>query len=118
MRVHLAAQQFDPLGDVALDCLPDVNSGALARRMNRVATLDGGAAFNDFGFSEGDRTITLRWTPADTATDALVARLVRLHRYVYVSMPDGLWLAAPESYTPGAKENSLVLLASSKASPE
>lgn len=118
MRVHLTAQDFDPTGDVALDCLPDVTSGAVARRMNRIATLDGSVAFNDFGHSEADRTITLRWVPTDTAADALVARLVRLHRYVYVSMPGGLWLAAPESYTPGAKESVLVLLAASKESQE
>ena len=118
MRVILSAQTFDLSGHVALDCLPATNSGALSRRMNRVATLDGGAAFNDFGFSEGDRTIELRWVQYDTAVDALVARLVRLHRFVYVSMPDGLWLAAPESYQPGAAESTLTLLAASKASQE
>lgn len=114
----LTAQDYDLTGDLTIDCLPDVNSGAISRRMNRVATLDGLAVFNDFGFSEADRTITLRWVPNDTAADALVARLVRDHRYLYVSMPDGLWLCAPESYTPGAKECTLVLLAASKASQD
>ena len=90
----------------------------MRRRTNRVATLDGGAAFNDFGFSEADRTIELKWWPADAETEALVARLVRLSSFVQVSMPDGIWLAAPEAYTPGARESRLTLLVSSKLNSE
>ena len=112
MLVHLAAKLFDLSGAVLLDCMPDTTAGALQRRVNRVATLDGGAAFNDFGFSEADRTIELRWLPSDRAADAIVARLVRLHRWVYVSTPGGIWLAAPETYTPGADESRLTLLVS------
>ena len=118
MRVHLSAKTIDLSGAIALDCFADTNSGMVQRRMNRVATLDGGAAFNDFGFSEADRTIELRWTPDDAANEAAVARLVRLHRWVHVSLPDGLWLAAPESYTPGANESRLVLLVSERVSQE
>lgn len=114
MLVHLAARLFDLSGAVLLDCLPDTTSGEVVRRVNRVATLDGGAAFNDFGFSEADRTIELRWMPASQATEAAVARLVRLHRSIYVSMPAGLWLAAPERYTLGAEESRLVLLVSER----
>lgn len=116
MLVHLTAQLFDPFGAVALDCLEETRSGQVSRRMNRVATLDGGAAFNDFGFAEADRTIQLRWVPADAATEAAVARLVRLHRWLYVSMPDGVWLAAPESYQPGP-ESSLSLLVRERCDP-
>jgi len=116
--VHLAAKLYDLSGAVMLDCLPDTTAGQLQRRVNRVATLDGGAAFNDFGFSEGDRTIELRWLPTDPDAEAVVSRLLRLHRWVYVSMPDGLWLAAPETYTPGATESRLVLLASERCTQE
>lgn len=114
MLVHLAAKLFDLSGAVLLDCMPDTTTGDMRRRVNRVATLDGGAAFNDFGFAEADRTIELRWMPAGTAAEAAVARLVRLHRWVYVSMPGGLWLAAPEAYTPGAEESRLTLLVSER----
>jgi len=118
MLVHLTSQTFDLAGAVTLDCMADQMAGETRRRMNRVATLDGGAAFNDFGFSEADRTIELKWLPTDAATEALVARLVRLASFVQVSMPDGLWLAAPEAYTPGAKESRLTLLVSSKLTQE
>lgn len=110
MLVHLSSKLFDLAGVALLRCLDDTTAGQVQRRVNRVATLDGGAAFNDFGFAEADRTIELRWVPDDPAIEATVARLVRLHRWVYVSMPDGLWLAAPETYTPGAAESRLVLL--------
>lgn len=118
MIVHLTAQQFDINGAVILDCLPDVNSGEVRRRTNRVATLDGSAAFNNFGFSEADRTISLKWQPTSEADEAAVSALVRNNAFVYVSMPDGLWLAAPEAYTPGAKESRLTLLVSEKISQE
>lgn len=118
MLVHLASKLFDLTGAVLLDCLPATNSGEIKRRVNRVATLDGGAAFNDFGFAEGDRTIELRWMPSDPAVDAVVARLLRVHRWVYVSMPDGLWLAAPETYTPGDEESRLVLLVSERCTTQ
>jgi len=56
MRVVLSALTFDPLGVVALDVDPAQVFGDIRRRMNRVATLDGGAVFNDFGYSEADRS--------------------------------------------------------------
>ncbi len=114
MLVHLASKLFDLSGAVLLDCVPDTTAGRMVRRVNRVATLDGSASFNDFGFAEADRTIDLRWRAASSAAEAVVARLVRLHRWVYVSMPSGLWIAAPETYTPGADESRLVLLVSER----
>ena len=38
-----------------------LDRGDQRRRMNRIATLDGGAVFNDSGFSEADRTIRATW---------------------------------------------------------
>lgn len=114
MRVVLSSVTFDPLGVVELSCLPSTNPGETRRRVNRIATLDGGAAFNDFGYSEADRTIELKWTPRDAATGAAVARLVQLYQRIRVSMPGGIYLCAPEVYKPGASESSLILLVASK----
>ena len=118
MLVHLAAKLFDMSGAVLLDCLNDTTAGQVQRRANRVATLDGGAAFNDFGFSEADRSIELRWLSSDATAEAVVGRLLRIHPWVYVSMPSGLWLAKPETYTPGADESRLTLLVSERVDPE
>ena len=116
MRVTIASQGFDLQGFLELECLPDVNSGEVVRRVNRVATLDGGAAFNDFGFSDADRTIELRWMPVSEAHTQQAATLVQRHNRVLVAMPDGLYLAAPERFKPSPTECSITLLVERKLS--
>lgn len=110
MRVVLSTLTFDPLGSVALDVMPDQTFGESRRRMNRIATLDGGAVFNDFGFSEADRTVTLQWNVRSQAQEDAVQRLVQLYARVHLATNKGLFLAALESYNPGATESSLSLL--------
>ena len=75
MRAAISSTTYDPAGHVELDCLADTTHGETARRLNRVATLDGGAVVNDFGQSEADRTIELRWRPRSAADEARVERL-------------------------------------------
>jgi hypothetical protein len=87
MRVVLSALTFDPLGVVALDVDPAQVFGDIRRRMNRVATLDGGAVFNDFGYSEADRSIFLSWRVQSAAQEAAVARLVQLYARVRLPLP-------------------------------
>lgn len=110
MRVTLTPITFDPLGPVVLDAMPDQTMGETRRRLNRIATLDGGAVFNDFGFSEADRTIQIRWQVRSAEQEAAVQRLVELYARLHVSTPQGFYLAAPEVYVPGASESTLTLL--------
>lgn len=110
MHVTLSALTFDPMGSVTLDVMPDQTFGEARRRMNRIPTLDGGAVFNDFGFSEADRTINLRWRVRSRAKEDAVERLVQLYARVHVATPRGLFLAAVEAYSPGATESGLTLL--------
>jgi hypothetical protein len=84
--------------------------GPKARRINRTATLDGSAVVNDFGHSYADRTFDVRWPPMDRVADDLLSRMVTLYGMVIVSMPEGCFLAALESYEPGKNESSLRLL--------
>lgn len=112
----VSASTYDPNGFVAIDTLDDQSTGEMRRRVTRIATLDGSAAVNDFGFSDADRTIDLRWSSTDQATDAAVAYLMRYHSQVHVATRDGVFLAAPETYTPGAAESQLRLLVIEKAS--
>lgn len=114
MRVVLSSLTFDPLGSIALDVAPGQTFGEARRRMNRIATLDGGAVFNDFGFAEADRTIILTWPVRSAALEAAVARLVELYARVHLATPRGLFLAALEVYTPGAQESTLSLLVAEK----
>lgn len=110
MRVTLSPIDFDPLGSVTLHTMPGQTLGETRRRMNRIATLDGGAVFNDFGVSEADRTIQLRWRATSAAQEAAVQRLVELYARIHVATPQGFFLAALELYTPGAQESRLSLL--------
>mgnify|MGYP000851018229 FL=1 len=110
MRAAISSTTYDPAGHVELDCLADTTHGETARRLNRVATLDGGAVFNDFGQSEADRTIELRWRPRSAADEARVERLVKLYSRLHLATARGVWLVAPERYVPGANESRLTLL--------
>lgn len=110
MRATLSTPTFDPAGHVGIDCLPTTTHGETRRRMNRIPTLDGGAAFNDFGASEADRTIELKWRPRSAAQEAAIERLAKLYPRLHLATAQGVWLVAPEVYTPGANESRLVLL--------
>lgn len=114
MRIVLSTLTMDPLGVVALAASADSSFGELRRRMNRVATLDGGAVFNDSGYSEADRSIRLVWVPTSAAQEAAVARLVQLYAQLTVASAEGLFLVAPEVYTPGAAKSTLSLLVVSR----
>jgi len=114
MKVIITPTTFDPIGPVHLHCLPSASLGETRRRMNRIATLDGGAALNDFGYSEADRSIELRWQTKSMAHVESIDRLVRLYQRVHVATPQGFYLCAPEVHRPGASESSLLLLVVSK----
>ena len=110
MRINLTTPDFDVEGAVALDALASSDLGNVTRRTNRVATLDGGAALNDYGFTDADRVMTLRWRPHSRDTESAVVRLVRLYGQLNVSTPEGMFRAAPETYRTAANESSLTLL--------
>jgi len=116
MRAALSSITWDPAGWVALAPFADDTAGETRRRVNRVATLDGGVVLNDRGYSEGDRTIEVRWMPTSAAHEAAIDRLVRTYTRLCLSLPAGCYLAAPEIYTPGAAESKLRLLVVSKLS--
>lgn len=110
MKHYVSATTFDPVGHIEVNAIDGQDAGPTSRRVNRIATLDGGAAFNDFGVSDADRTIELRWKTTERATGEGVDRLLRLYQRVHVSTPAGFFLAAPETYTPGVAESRLRLL--------
>lgn len=112
----LSAPVWDFDGFVQLQVLPDNTAGETRRRVNRLTTLDGGVVVNDFGFSEGDRTITLVWSPATREIESAVDRLIKTYSVLHVSTRAGVFLAAPETYTPGSDRSTLRLLVLAKLS--
>lgn len=117
MRVVLSTLNYDPFGVVELEANDeDSEYGEDRRRTNRVATLDGGAAFNDFGFTYSDKTITLKWAPYSKDIESSISRLVRLYGFIHVSVPDGVYLAGIENFQSMGTKSTLTLLVKSKLS--
>jgi hypothetical protein len=112
MLISLNTPSFDLSGSVELDVT--IDAGNQSRRVNRVATLDGGAVFNDFGFSEADRTIRLDWKSQGAEKEAIVARLVRLYQRLILSCHEGVFNVAPESYKSTSTGSTLTLLVAEK----
>jgi hypothetical protein len=109
MTAVLSPITIDPLGGVRLECLPTSRLGLTERRVNRVKTLDGGYAINDYGSSQCDRDIRLVWT-ADTTKDSAAARLVEWYGELYLALREGFFRVAPQSIETRAAETTLELL--------
>jgi hypothetical protein len=116
MLTTLSATIYDLYGHVAMDVLPDSDWHARPRRVNRVPTLDGGAAINDFGFSVSDMTVALKWKPESQATDAAVYDLVRRYGVLILVNSEGAFRAAVDKYQPGKDLHTLTLLVIDKLS--
>lgn len=110
MLASITTLEYDPIGHVQLDVLPGSAFQERRRRVNRIATLDGGSVVNDFGYAESDKTLALLWEPTDRATEAAIDRLARLYGRLNVSIDGAMYLAAVQSYTPGTDESQLRLL--------
>ena len=112
----LSTPAFDLDGFIQLEVFNNTTIGETRRRTNRIATLDGGAVINDFGYSDSDRTIDLRWMPASRDQEQAIDRLVQFYAELQVATRDGVFLAIPETYRPGANESTLRLLVLEKLS--
>lgn len=100
---------FDPAGPLKIKNGQTTDRGEWGRRANRVATLDGGVAVNDFGFSEGDRTVVVQWDC--TREEELRARqILAAHRLVNLSMDDGLFEAVPLRFNQPGSQGRFTLL--------
>lgn len=97
MLVSITSKLFDLGGAMTVD-VPFAEMGEYTRRNQRLATMDGGAVATDFGFSDADRTITLRWSPT-LDEDETARRLVQLHSLIRVSTPTGLFECIPGGYS-------------------
>lgn len=110
MRASITTLTFDPTGHIELDVMPQSALQDRRRRTNRIATLDGGAVFNEAGYADSDRTYTLRWQPRSRAVEQDIDMLVRQYSRVRLSIDGGLYLCAIQHYAPGVDESELSLL--------
>ena len=98
MLAAISSTVYDPFGWIALEVMPVSAFQDRRRRTNRIATLDGGAAFNDFGFSEADKTMVVEWS-YNPAIDDAIEYMAQTYAVVNVATPRGLWQAAIETYS-------------------
>jgi hypothetical protein len=87
-----------------------------SRRVVRTATLDGGVAVSDLGYSDGDRDVEIQEAEATAAAVDFAKYIVENYGRVVVSTPDGAYEAAPDSYSLASGVLTLKVLIISKLS--
>lgn len=99
MRAGISTIIADPNGCLIFSLSPvNSNLGDYKRRVSRLATLDGGVAIVDSGFTHSDRTITLS-PSTDEATLELFETLQSMcqqYSKVLLFLEDGAYAAVPE----------------------
>jgi len=108
VKVTVSSIAFDLTGYASFDPLADSDYGAMIRRANKVRTLDGGVAINDYGYTDGDRAFEIKLRP-DPTIDAALRYLVEYHPLVNVSTKDGFFIAVPISYEQDGAISTLTL---------
>lgn len=113
MFIGVATLVADPLGGFLMDVDPSKSRlGNRIRRVSRVATLDGGSAVLDSGYSDTDRTIMLDITALTEFEVDRLEYLIQAYSSVLLFLPDGAFRASPESLTRNSNRLSATFLIS------
>ena len=114
--IGIAATAFDTQGAVlAREVTSSTDYGTVSRRVSRRATLDGGAAFEDRGAFNADRTFQIDLVPTRELRETL-QRLVETYRWLLISIPEGVFRVAPREAELSGERIRLTLLVESKRS--
>lgn len=70
-----------------------------SRRVSRTATLDGGVAVADLGYSDGDRDVNIREPEASAASVDFARYIVETYGTVIISTADGAYEAVPDTFS-------------------
>ena len=109
MSTIITPVSFDPAGALVIRHAHDSDLGDHARRVSRVGTMDGGVAVNDFGFSEGDRTVVIRWRCTE-AQEARAQAILETHQLVRLTMRRGCFEAVPQRFRMDGMDAAFTLL--------
>ncbi|WP_305046324.1 hypothetical protein [Geoalkalibacter sp.] len=114
--IHISAPTFDLDGSLLLarSRLSNVRGGA--RRVSRIATLDGGAAVTDLGFSDADRTFQIAERNPDQGAIAKAEYLMRTYPLLICSTEDGCYRGAVQSMRVRPGELELLFLVTERIS--
>lgn len=110
MNVSISAPLFDLDGHVWLSGVEPDGLAAFSRRNNRIPTLDGGAAITDFGYSDADRTLDIRW-PANNKSDVdNVRRMAKTYSRLIIATDEGCFIGAPGPFSLNDDEAQIQIL--------
>lgn len=110
MNVSITAPLFDLDGHVWLTNVRDDGMLGFERRNNRIPTLDGGAAIPDFGYSDADRTLDIRWTARDQSAVDTIRRLAKTYSRLIVATEEGCFVGAPGPFAISNGEAQIQIL--------
>jgi len=82
----------------AKDPIKEFDNRRGSRRVTRTATLDGGVAVSDLGYSDGDRDINIKEPEASLDSVDFARYIVETYNRVTITTPDGAYEAAPDGY--------------------
>lgn len=95
MRIALSTPTYDLAGDLLFDALPESKAHTYTRRIQRTATIDGGAVLDDMGYTNGDRSIEFEVAYSEAAFDSL-RYLVKNYGAVNLAAESGFYYGAIE----------------------
>lgn len=110
MMLTINAPIFDIEGHETIRSPSPAGLFDFTRRVSRVPTLDGGAAINDFGYSDSDRTLQIEWRSASRQQIENIRRMAQIYGRLIVSFSDGCFIGAPESFAPQEDTSTLTIL--------
>lgn len=98
MFVGIATPVADWLGGLLIEAHPTRSRlGNIRRRSTRMATLDGGSAVVDGGYSDTDRTVTIDVSGESEQTIEALRYVCQVYPLVLLFLPDGAYKVVPES---------------------
>ena len=89
-----ATVDYDLDGDIVVsEHHAESNADNFSRRVSRVAVLDGGVVATDYGYTSGDRTVTIAIDGLDFDGQENIKRLFKYHSNFIVGTPEGAFVA-------------------------
>lgn len=116
MRIALAAIEFDILGYIEIDVLPDNEPAEKIRRATRSPVLGGGAVLSDGGYTDADRTFNYTWQPVSQSHNDSVARLLETYSLIKVHNREGTFSCSFTNFRDDGDISSIRLLPIEKLS--
>jgi hypothetical protein len=109
MIASICTSLFSADGQYVIELADKSDTDNLSRRVNRTATLDGGAVTVDLGYSDSDRRFAL--TTQDAATAIAIREKAKTHSKFTLSVKSGAFLCSFDRVTFASGEATLYMMA-------